>query len=302
MVCVRVSIVFYLSLPHFTGTKILGSDVCNAHLSQNCPCCTAAQVALDWSLSSVLTYSRFLDYLPKDIAFVVRSLKVTIPQRAFDTKEKLDAGIQFDRPTIFATLLNSDLEEVEKRPERLADEAITVTAAGTETTSWTLSVITYHLLDKPKLLDRLLTELRANIDDPKSLPRWTTLEKLPYLGAVIQEGLRLSYGVSGPIALEAPEEDLVYRGEFQKKPIEILIPRGSAMAMSNFINHHNESVFPDSHAFIPERWLDQDMQGGRNKSLEKGMMAFSKGPRACMGKKYVDPNPPPPSSLKSSDG
>lgn len=219
------------------------------------------------------------------MAFVIRSLKVTIPQRAFDTKAKLDAGIQFDRPTIFETLLKSDLEESEKRPERLADEAITVTAAGTETTSWTLSVITFHLLDKPHLLKKLVTELQANIDDPKALPRWTTLEKLPYLGAVIQEGLRLGYGVSGPIALEAPEEDLVYRGEFQKKPVEIVIPRGAAMAMSNFINHHNESVFPDSHAFIPERWLDEAAPGGRNKSLEKGMMAFAKGPRACMGKK-----------------
>ncbi|KAJ4420525.1 hypothetical protein N0V82_004298 [Gnomoniopsis sp. IMI 355080] len=224
----------------------------------------------------------FLDYLPKDIAFVVRSLKVTIPQRAFDTKAKLDAGIHFDRPTIFETLLKSDLEDHEKRPERLADEAITVTAAGTETTSWTLAVITFHLLDKPHLLDRLVAELRANIDDPKNLPRWTILEKLPYLSAVIQEGLRLSYGVSGPIALEAPEEDLVYRGEFQKKPVELVIPRGSAMAMSNFINHHNEDMFPDSHAFIPERWLDED--GGRNKALEKGTMSFSRGPRACMGK------------------
>lgn len=177
------------------------------------------------------------------------------------------------------------MQDDEKRPERLADEAITVTAAGTETTSWALAVITYHLLRKADMLDRLLTELRTNIDDPKNLPRWTTLEKLPYLNAVIQEGLRLSYGVAGPIALEAPDEDLVYRGEFRKKPVEILIPRGSAMAMSNFITHHNESVFPDSYAFIPERWLDQDLQDGRNKSLEKGMNPFSRGPRACMGKK-----------------
>lgn len=237
-----------------------------------------------WSPLS-LHKERFLDYLPRDIAFVVRSLKVTIPQRAFETKRKLDAGIQFDRPTIFETLLKSELEEDEKRPERLADEAITLTAAGTETASWTLSVIIFHLLDKPHLLKRLVAELLANIDpggDPKALPRWTTLEKLPYLGAVIQEGLRLGYGVSGLIALEAPEEDLVYRGEFEKKPVEIVIPRGAAMAISKFINHHNESVFPDSHAFIPERWLDETVPGGRNKRLEKGMMAFAKGPRACM--------------------
>lgn len=230
-----------------------------------------------------LTAHRFLEYLPKDIAFVIRSLKVTIPQRAVETKEKLDAGFRFERPTIFETLLDSDLEGDERRPERLGDEAITVVAAGTETTSWTLAVITFHLLDQPELLRKLVQELKAHVEDPKDLPRWTVLEKLPYLNAVIQEGLRLSYGVSGPMALEAPDEDLIYRGEFEKKDVKLLIPKGTAMAMSNVITHHNEQIFPDSHAFVPERWLDQDSTS--RKSLERAMNTFSRGPRACMGKK-----------------
>lgn len=230
--------------------------------------------------------ARFLDYLPKDIAFVIRSLKVTIPAKAFETKERLDAGVSFDRPTIFETLLNSDLPPGQKQPGRLADEAITVVAAGTETTSWALSVITFQLLSQPAILERLRRELLGHVPgDGKSLPLWTVLEKLPYLGAVIQEGLRLSYGVAGPIALEAPDEDLVYRGEWNKRPVELVIPRGSAMAMSPYVTHHDEGVFPDSYAFIPERWLDDQMR--RRKSLEKGLMAFSRGPRACMGKKYV---------------
>lgn len=208
-------------------------------------------------------------------------MKVTIPQRAIDTKEKLDAGFNFERPTIFETLLKSDLKGDEMRPERLGDEATTVVAAGTETTSWTLTVITYHLLDKPQLLKRLVEELQTHIDDAKHLPRWTVLEKLPYLNAVVQEGLRLSYGVAGPVALEAPDEDLIYRGEFQKKNVEILLPKGSAMAISNFIMHHNETAFPDSHSFIPERWLDPNDR----KKLEKAVNTFSRGPRACMGKK-----------------
>jgi cytochrome P450 len=47
--------------------------------------------------------------------------------------------------------------------------------------------------------------------------------------------------------------------------------------------HHNETVFPDSHRFKPERWLDP----AERKRLEKYMVAFSKGSRQCIGMQYV---------------
>ena len=106
---------------------------------------------------------------------------------------------------------------------------------------------------------------------------------MPYLGAVIQEGLRLSYGVAARTARIATEEDLVYRGEWNKRTVEYVIPRGYAVGMSTVITHHDETVFPDSYEFIPERWLDADNQ--RRKEVEKGMMAFSKGSRACLAMK-----------------
>lgn len=49
--------------------------------------------------------------------------------------------------------------------------------------------------------------------------------------------------------------------------------------------HHNEDVFPDSHAFIPERWLDE--QGLRRPNMDMGLLSFSKGSRQCLGIKYV---------------
>lgn len=209
-------------------------------------------------------------------------MKVTIPGHVFKTKADLDAGVQYERPTVFGSLLQSELQGDEKRPERLADEAVAVVGAGTETTSWALAVITFHLLDKPELLNKLSQELNEAVTDPTQLPTWTTLEKLPYLGAVIQEGLRLSYGVSGRTAREASQEDLVYRGEFNKKPVELVIPRGYAIGMSAAITHHDESVFQDSYSFVPERWLAEKES---RKDLERGMLAFSKGSRACLGKK-----------------
>lgn len=115
------------------------------------------------------------------------------------------------------------------------------------------------------------------------LPSWTALEKLPYLSAIIQEGLRLSLGVSLRTARVATEEKLLYQGVWQGKEIHYTIPKGYAIGMSSAITHYDEAVFEDPIKFKPERWLDPE----RKKVLESGMLMFSKGSRACLGMKYV---------------
>jgi hypothetical protein len=236
-----------------------------------------------WTKGSVGLAKSFVDYLPNDIAMLVRTLQIDMPTRVQKAKADVNAGITYERPTIFASLLQSDLTMVDKEPQHLVDEAVAVLNAGTETTSWALAVMTYHLLTKPELLAKLSRELETVVEDPTQLPPWGVLEALPYLGAVIQEGLRLSYGVSSRTARVATEENLVYRGEWKKVPVVHVIPKGYAVGMSAAITHHVERVFADSHAFIPERWLDKNNQ--RRKELDRSMLAFSKGSRSCLGMK-----------------
>jgi cytochrome P450 len=50
--------------------------------------------------------------------------------------------------------------------------------------------------------------------------------------------------------------------------------------MTAVLMHHNESIFPNSWTFLPERWL-----GEEGKTKEKYMIAFSRGTRMCMGMK-----------------
>ncbi|KAL6703424.1 hypothetical protein ACN47E_009683 [Coniothyrium glycines] len=234
-----------------------------------------------WTKASAKLGKVFVNYLPKDIAPFVRTLQIDLPNRVLRAKAEMDAGITYDRPTIFGSLLRSDLDILEKGPQRLADEAGAVIGAGTETTSWALSVITYHLLTKPALFQKLVAELTTVTRDSKHLPTWSSLETLPYLGAVIQEGLRLSYGVSSRTARIPTEENLLYRGEWNKRSVQCMIPRGYAIGMSAFITHHDEQAFPNSYEFIPERWLDE--QNARRKDVERSMLAFSKGSRSCLG-------------------
>ncbi|KAI1380485.1 cytochrome P450 [Hypoxylon crocopeplum] len=219
----------------------------------------------------------FVDYLPADISLLIRTLKIDIPNKIRNTRDEIDSGIIRDRPTIFSSLLQMDPRQREQL--HLGDEAATLLGAGTETTSWTLAVITYHLLNQPELLARLSQELHQAVDDPQHLPSWNVLERVPYLQAVIKEGLRLSYGTSARSSRVPTQESLLYRGEWEGKQVEYVIPRGYAIGVSSAIIHHDESVFPNSSSFMPERWLDAE----KRKLADRGMFAFSRGSRSCIG-------------------
>lgn len=112
-------------------------------------------------------------------------------------------------PTIFHSILDSDLSPQEKELSRLAEEGQTVVGAGTETTAWTMSVITYHVLSNPQVKDRLQNELRSVMSTGKAT--CNQLEQLPYFSAIISEGLRLSHGVSTHLQRVSPDQVLKFQ-------------------------------------------------------------------------------------------
>ena len=115
-----------------------------------------------------------------------------------------------DQKTVFDEIFDSKLSDYEKRPSRLLEEAQNISIAGTETTSWTLSVLFFYLLSTPRVLAKLREELRTNFPDTTITPSLKEVEQLPYLGAVISEGLRISMGTSNRQTRVCPDEDLVF--------------------------------------------------------------------------------------------
>ena len=182
--------------------------------------------------------------------------------------------IDVAHPTIFHEILDSKLPESEKTVRRLRDEAWIVVGAGTLTTAWTLSVATYYLLENPHILRRLKDELRAAIPDPNQNPRLSVLENLPYLTAILKEALRLSYGVASRLPRISPIDDIKFKDTATGK--EWTIPAGTVVSMTTTLLHHDESIYPNSGAFLPERWVEDS-------SLDKFLFSFSKGSRQCLG-------------------
>ncbi|PPJ56476.1 hypothetical protein CBER1_07631 [Cercospora berteroae] len=177
------------------------------------------------------------------------------------------------RRTIFHELWNSPglLEEDHNR-QHMRYEAQTFIGAGTFTTSSHLTNTTFHLLSNPACLQRLQTELREVITESHALPPLSSLEKLPYLTAVIQEGHRLAVGAGHRLARISPVLPIQYR--------DWTIPPGVPVGMSNWITAFDPTLFPEPHTFRPERFL-RDTEGSDR--ARKLFSPYSKGTRSCLG-------------------
>ncbi|KAH6721507.1 cytochrome P450 family protein [Leptodontidium sp. MPI-SDFR-AT-0119] len=179
-----------------------------------------------------------------------------------------EAHKHVDHPTIFHELLYSDLPEAEKSDARLGDEAQLIIAAGLVTTSWALTVASFHISKNPEILQNLRKELAAAGSTSTKPLDWHKLEQLPYLSGCVHEGIRLAHGITTRDPRLAPDTAIKY-GDW-------VIPPNTPVSMTNVDILMNESIFPDPKEFVPERWID-------NPGLERYFVPFGKGSRACAG-------------------
>jgi len=157
-----------------------------------------------------------------------------------------------------------------------------------------LSATITHLLLDPTRLAILRTELGLVFAQSKNnIPTWRELEKLPYLTAIIKEGLRLAFdpsllksttdlafrmamGAMNRSARVSPDVDLQYR--------DLLLPKGYPISMSSYWMHNDPTVFPKPHIFKPERWFSEPE---KLKVMNSYFVPFSRGSRMCLAQKYV---------------
>ena len=221
------------------------------------------------SAAAVPGWAGFLK-MKRDIRRQIAEIKATenTERWAFDV----------DHPTIFHEMLGSKaLPPEEKTVARLAQEGQILVQGGTLTTSWTLALATFHLLDRPETLRRLRDELFRAIPDPGEVVPLAALEGIPYLRAVVKESLRLSFGTSGRLTRVAPDETLVYTDKTTGRRYEI--PPGTAVSMTTYKTVTDEKLFPDPSGFHPERWLGE----GEEQRLERYFTVFGGGSRVCLG-------------------
>ncbi|KAL9104891.1 MAG: hypothetical protein Q9163_000208 [Psora crenata] len=177
-----------------------------------------------------------------------------------------------DSRTVFDEILDSKLSEEDKKPLRLLQEAQNFSIAGTETTSWILSIMTVHLLSNPRVLTHLRTELKAALPDVSAPLSIKGIEQLPYLSAVITEGFRLALGTSQRQTRISPNEVMTFNDGKKQWHISPGTPVGIAAPLI----HHNPDIFADPLEFCPERFIE-------NPQLKRYLLTFSQGSKQCLG-------------------
>ncbi|KAI0973455.1 cytochrome P450 [Xylaria arbuscula] len=199
-----------------------------------------------------------------------------IKEHEEDEKNGLDLSFHrnpTDRFAVFRALLQHDgLPSHEKRFDRISHEAVTLLAAGGETTSSTLMMAVYFILaDKENILPRLLLELELIMSTGVSRPSVAELERLPWLTAIIKEVLRIST-VTARLTRVAPDEALQYN--------DWVLPAGTAISMTLREISFDPEIFPSPMSFRPERWLPSNPNLDR---YNRYLVAFGRGSRMCLG-------------------
>ncbi|KAI1132468.1 cytochrome P450 [Nemania abortiva] len=168
--------------------------------------------------------------------------------------------------TVVSKVRNGDISE-----EQLVAHASTLVMAGGETTSTAMAAITFYLLKSPNSYKKLTEEIRTRYQTFEEIDVIST-SQLPYLQAVIKEGMRIY--VPGPQGLPRKSPGMTVDGNF--------VPPGTEFYVSSWTVAHDSKYFNEPEVFKPERWIDTDC-----KDVKEASQPFGQGPRMCIGRSFA---------------
>ncbi|KAH5299619.1 hypothetical protein HBI12_197110 [Parastagonospora nodorum] len=188
------------------------------------------------------------------------------------TKERVDRRFSTtpERPDLWTELLRRGDKAGLEMEDYYANAAILL-IGGSETTASALSGTTYSLVKNPECLQKLVEEVRSKFRGTEDLTIEALLE-LPYLKAVLQEGMRMYPPAAVTLERVVLAGGATIYGQH--------IPEGTSVGIANFATMHSPEFFHKPDEFHPERWLNHE--DFKNDHLEVAEF-FLTGPRKCLG-------------------
>lgn len=149
----------------------------------------------------------------------------------------------------------------------VAAECLDHMVAGIDTTGDVLCFLMWEL-SQPRSV-QFQDELRRELLGSPGL----TFDKLPFLDAIVQEGLCCFPAIPMSLPQIVPKGGTVIDGSF--------IPENTVVSCEAYsVQRYKAGVFPDPDRFDPYRWTKSE--GGAER--KRHMFAFSHGGRGCIGK------------------
>ncbi|KAI1761486.1 cytochrome P450 oxidoreductase [Hypoxylon sp. FL1150] len=150
-------------------------------------------------------------------------------------------------------------------PSEVHAQCKDVLFAATDTIGITLGTLLFMLAKHPDVYDKLHAEVAS-----ATIAKSEDIQQLPYLGGVVREAIRFT----GANPCRLPREVIAggwhYGGRFY--------PAGTVVSASLTEMHYSEDIYPDAHAFKPERWANATDE------MHKCNMAFGLGARSCVAR------------------
>ncbi|KLU91390.1 pisatin demethylase [Magnaporthiopsis poae ATCC 64411] len=186
--------------------------------------------------------------------------------------------------------------EMDKRSDMLAsfsrhglsaDELLTEAAlqiiAGSDTTATSLRSTMLYLISHPPVYARLQAEVDAAAAkmDAAAVVSDSVVRGLPYLQAVIKEGMRVYSPVTDQVPKTVPRggDTVVVDGK------SVFLPGGVNVSYGVWALDRSEAIFgPDAHLFRPERWLVESDPGRLAIMNRVHELVFGYGKYQCLGK------------------
>ncbi|KAI0131911.1 cytochrome P450 [Xylariales sp. AK1849] len=147
----------------------------------------------------------------------------------------------------------------------IQSNAVAYIIAGSDTTSNTLTYLTWLVCKHPDVKNKLLDELNTLPDGFG----YREVKSLPYLGQVIEETLRLYPAAPSGLPRSVPKEGAELAGHY--------IPAGYTVSSQAYSMHRNPTVYPEPLNFDPSRWEKP------TQSIKDSFVAFGGGSRICLG-------------------
>lgn len=161
-------------------------------------------------------------------------------------------------------------------PERLLGMTLTTILGGSDTTAFTLTYTIHDLLKRPEAMNRLTSEIheavhKGELSYPPTLKQ---LYQLPYLHAVVNEGLRCADLIRLTLDRVVPPGGLQFCGSH--------IPGGTTVGCNMQVIHYNKKIYGhDAEIFRPDRWIEASDE--KRRAMDRFGMWFGNGKHGCLG-------------------
>ncbi|EPE30604.1 Cytochrome P450 [Glarea lozoyensis ATCC 20868] len=235
----------------------------------------------------VHTLFAFLKYMslaaaPRYYPTVEFILKMFMPKSVMEgqrkhmayAREKITRRIDLksERPDFMTPFMKNNVNFESVSREEIVETFNFVIIGGSETTATAMTGIFNHLTRKENkhVLEMSTREIRDKFSEKEEIT-FDTIQCLPYLDAVINEGLRMCNPVPGGLPRVVPAGGDTYCG--------------TRLAVRTFAVNRSDKLFENPNTFIPGRWLPDDQ---RPKEYSQDNLAaskpFSVGFHSCLGR------------------